>query len=272
MTKRSGSAIAAASRLPDRYHMITLSPSRIVCPPSSVSQVAVRRMCASGVCQRTISGTIESTSAGLARSFAHSSGWRDSASRPPVMELRVVSLPPTISSTRLPMYSRGDMFRVEAPWASIDTRSVRGGALTRSFHSRVKYAAILPISAARSSHDATTRRSTSGFAVAQSDQWVSSRRSSSGKSNSVASISVVSSIDTRSTQSKVSPRGRSSSTRQVRSRISRSMFARFAGATIGLTARRWTSCFGGSIAMNIWSRSVSGRSTMTMPPRLQSDE
>jgi hypothetical protein len=35
-----------------------------------------------------------------------------SASRPPVMLLRVVSLPPTISSTRLPMYSIGGMLRV----------------------------------------------------------------------------------------------------------------------------------------------------------------
>ena len=54
------------------------------------------------------------------------------------MLLRVVSLPPTISSTRLPMYSIGGMLRVAAPWASIDTRSVRGGSLMRSFHSRVK--------------------------------------------------------------------------------------------------------------------------------------
>ena len=44
-----------------------------------------------------------------------------------------------------------------------------------------------------------------GSVVATSDQWVSLRRSSNGKSNRVASIWVVSSMDTRSTQSKVSP-------------------------------------------------------------------
>jgi hypothetical protein len=54
------------------------------------------------------------------------------------MLLRVVSLPPTISSTRLPMYSSGVMLRVAGPWASMLTRSLRGGAFTRSFHSFVK--------------------------------------------------------------------------------------------------------------------------------------
>ena len=51
-----------------------------------------------------------------------------------------------------------------------------------------------------------------GSAVATSDQRVSLRRSSNGKSNSVASICVVSSIETRSTKLKVSLRGRLSST------------------------------------------------------------
>jgi len=51
-----------------------------------------------------------------------------------------------------------------------------------------------------------------GSAVVTSDQRVSLRRSSNGKSNSVASICVVSSIDTRSTKLKVSLRGKSSST------------------------------------------------------------
>jgi hypothetical protein len=37
---------------------------------------------------------------------------RFSASTPPLIELRVVSLPPTISSIRLPRYSCGVMLRV----------------------------------------------------------------------------------------------------------------------------------------------------------------
>ena len=85
------------------------------------------------------------------------------------------------------------------------------------------------------------------------------RRSSSGKSNSVASISVVSSIDTLSTQLKVSLRGRPSRIWQVRSRIS--AFHRapgWAARRSALTALRCSSCFGGSIAMNIWSFSPSG--------------
>ena len=72
-------------------------------------------------------------------------------------------------------------------------------------------------------------------------------------------MSVVSSIDTFSTQSKLVPRGRLSSTRQVRSRMRCWKFARFAGATMGLTALRCTSCLGGSIAMNIgrtWPRGL----------------
>ena len=58
-----------------------------------------------------------------------------------------------------------------------------------------------------------------GNAVETSDQRVSLRRSSNGKSNSVASICVVSSIETRSTKLKVSLRGSESSTLPVRSRI-----------------------------------------------------
>ena len=50
-----------------------------------------------GVVQRTISSTAESTSAGSRRSFRHSSGFSMKASRPPVIALRVVSLPATTS-------------------------------------------------------------------------------------------------------------------------------------------------------------------------------
>ena len=68
-----------------------------------------------------------------------------------------------------------------------------------------------------------------GSAVATSDQRVSLRRSSQGKSNSVASICVVSSIDTRSTKLKVSLRGRASSTLPARSRIRTASSSRCVG-------------------------------------------
>ena len=66
---------------------------------------------------------MDSTSSGLARSLANSSGFWLRNSRPPLIELRVVSLPPTISSTTLPRYSRALMLRVASPCASIEIRS-----------------------------------------------------------------------------------------------------------------------------------------------------
>ena len=68
--RRSGFSIASSSRLPDMYHMATLSPLRIVLPPSSVSSSAVRRMWITGVCQRMISGTMLVTSAGIVAQLA----------------------------------------------------------------------------------------------------------------------------------------------------------------------------------------------------------
>ena len=75
-----------------------------------------------------ISGTIFGTRSGLARNLANSSGnWFKNQS-PPLIELRVVSLPPTMSSKRLPMNSRRDgRSRVASPCASIEIRSNFGG-------------------------------------------------------------------------------------------------------------------------------------------------
>ena len=84
-----------------------------------------------------------------------------------------------------------------------------------------------------------------------SDHRVSFRRSSKGKSKSVASIMVVSSIETVSTQSNSSPSGNESKTLQVRSRINCSISANLGGATAGVTALRWSSCSGGSWAINV---------------------
>ena len=118
----------------------------------------------------------------------------------------------------------------------------------------------------------STMRSRLGIEVATSDQRVSLCRSSNGKSNSVASICVVSSIDTRCTQLKGSSRGSPSSTAAVRRRMVASINARLPGATIGLTALRCSSCLGGSIAMNICKRWSIGASNRPMPPWAQSDE
>jgi hypothetical protein len=48
--------------------------ARTVLPSNSTSHVAVRRICAIGVCQRMISGTMPGTSSGLARRLSYSSG------------------------------------------------------------------------------------------------------------------------------------------------------------------------------------------------------
>src|SRR5205823_6681284 len=48
MTKRSGSSISSGSRLPEMYHIATLSPLQIRFPLSSASHSAVRRMCTTG--------------------------------------------------------------------------------------------------------------------------------------------------------------------------------------------------------------------------------
>ena len=61
--------------------------------------------------------------AGLAFSFAYSPGNWLSASTPPEIELRVVSLPPTISSNMLPRNSLGGMLRVASFWARCEMRS-----------------------------------------------------------------------------------------------------------------------------------------------------
>ena len=70
------------------------------------------------------------------RSSSNCSGFSHSAISPPLIELRVVSLPPTISSPKLPMNSRASMFRVAAECAIIEIRSKGGGAAIRSFHKR----------------------------------------------------------------------------------------------------------------------------------------
>ena len=75
------------------------SPLRTLVPRTSTSSTAVRQNWTTGLTQRTISSTAAGTRTGLRRSFSSSPGFTISASRPPEVALRVVSLPATMSST-----------------------------------------------------------------------------------------------------------------------------------------------------------------------------
>ena len=160
-----------------------------------------------------------------------------------------MSLPPTISKIRLPRNSIGCISLVFSPCASMEMRSRPGSESLRSSHKRVKNARHSRRCARRSSVETI-----SGPAVTMSDQNVSLRRSSNGKSKSVASICVVNSMETLSTQSNVSPSGRESRMRPARARMVPSRAERLRGATTGVTVARCTSCLGGSIAINIGVR------------------
>ena len=214
-------------------------------------------MWASGVCQRIISDTILGIRCGAAFTLSSSPGYSFMASTPPEIEFRVVSLPPTMSSSKLPRNSMGAMCLVDSPWASIEIKSLAGADCWRSSHNFVKYSRHSINSARRCSW--VSVNPIPGGVVATSLHLVSLRRSSNGKSNSVANIWVVSSTDTRSTQSNDSSKGRLSKMAPARSRISPSSTARFLGATTLATVARCTSCFGGSMAMNIPKPSNCGR-------------
>ena len=127
-------------------------------------------------------------------------------------------------------------------------RSNSPGFSRRSLKSSVNCAKHPMISAPRSS---SLRCAAPSPPVKMSDHKVSFRRCSKGKSKRVASICVVSSMDTLSTQLKVSPIGRLSRILPARSRMIPSRFFRLGGATTGETVARCWSCRGGSIAMNM---------------------
>jgi len=74
---------------------------------------------------------------------------------------------------------------------------------------------------------------------------------------------VVSSMGTRSTQSKVSPTDRPSRISTTRSRISGSRWIRLRGEATGCTTFRWASCFGPSMVMNPASSGKSGSGSPT---------
>jgi hypothetical protein len=166
----------------------------------------------------------------------------------------------------------GGMSRVACPWASIERRSNLGGSFARSLQSRPIHSAMSLSSAKRSASERTGASGAWTLAMATSDHQVSLRRSACGKSNSVASISAVSSVDTRSTQSKVWLRGRASRTAPVRRRIRPSMLARLDGATIGATVLRCAVWRGGSMRMKLGSSWPLGWSAIWMPPISEAEE
>ena len=155
------------------------------------------------------------------------------------------------------------MFFVDSPCASMEIRSFPGSLFTRSFQSWVKDSRHSMSSARRCSSESMMPMP--GPAVATSDQRVSLRRSSKGKSKRVASICAVSSMETLSTQLKASPTGSSSRIFPARSRIKGSRFMRFRGDTTPCTVLRWTSCLGWSMAMNMGSLKSSSSSLSVMP-------
>src|SRR5215470_1372360 len=108
--------------------------------------------------------------------------------------------------------------------------------------------------------------------MATSDQCVSLRRSFQGKSNSTASICVVSSIETRSTQSNTSPRGKLSKHSAERLRMLIASSSRCVGVNIGATVLRWAAWRGGSMAMKLSRRKSGSMSRMVMPPRDEAEE
>src|SRR6267154_364061 len=122
------------------------------------------------------------------------------------------------------------------------------------------------------SSSVATRPSGPGIVVATSDQRVSSRRSSQGKSNSTASICVVSSIETWSTQSNTSLTGNLSRHSAERLRMLIASWSRWVGVNIGATVLRCAEWRGWSIAMKLSRRKSVATSRMVMPPSEDADE
>ena len=164
---------------------------------------------------------MEGISDGFSRSLSYCAGLRLRAKIEPEIVLRVVSLPPMISKPTFPWNSCRSISRVAGPWASMEIRSNRGSEDARSRH----------ISSKAPKHSSSWLRFCSqlvtgpkpGALVIMSDQWVSFRRSSKGKSNRVAKVMAVSSLETRSTQSNGVPIGSPSRMTPARSRITGSI-------------------------------------------------
>src|SRR5262249_39680235 len=93
-----------------------------------------------------------------------------------------------------------------------------------------------------------------------------------GKSNSTASICVVNSMETVSTQSNTSPLGRLSKHSAERLRILIASWSRWVGVNIGATVLRCAECRGWSMAMKLSRRGSGATSRMVMPPSAAAEE
>ena len=206
--------------------MTTLSPS-MRWPPSSVTSRAVRRMWITGVCQRMVSctrlgrsdrfsrnGVLVGMTVQREKAAAHGVAGRvvaaDDQQAQRAHELRGGTCPGGLAVGQ-------------------HRQQVERRRRLRSAHRRPMYSAMRELGE-RSDLERTGASGACTLATATSDHQVSWRRSSNGKSNSVASIIVVSSIDTRSTQSNVSRRAARPAARAVRSRMVGSRWARLAEA------------------------------------------
>ncbi len=176
-SKRYGSAKTSSSKLAEPYQTTTLSPSRIVSPRSSTSQVAVRRKCSTGQPQRRISSApVFQASSGSRRIRSHSNGCSISASIPCAIACRVVSFPATTSRRNIVSNSRSVSRSPSiSAWTSRDTRSSRGS-------SRRCAAIAWPYS--KSSSAAGLRNGTSRYCSLSGESG-----STSAKSGSVFAIS-----------------------------------------------------------------------------------
>ena len=200
-------------------------PCGSACRRVSTSRVAVRRMYGSGVCHRMISRTMLRIRSGLAINLSYCSGnWLSPYTLPDIV-FRVVSLPPTINRSRLPRCCIGG--------------HVLGGLAVHQHRHQV-VARVLPALLPQPCEvvdalDATRRAAARATRRCRPARGSRTRRRTSGsacgdprtgsRTGSPASA-VVSSIETMSTQSNVSPSGSDSSTSTVRSRISGSTFLR----------------------------------------------
>ena len=223
----------------------------MVLPRNSMSAVAVRRMWASGVCQRMISGTMVVISEGSARSLSYWSGFSLSASRPPRDRVAGGVVAADDQQDEVAQVFHRGMSAGGLAVGQHRDQIVAGGASTRSFHRlleiggafhqlgcsswprRPRCSPVCGVATGRTSGSACagprTGSRTGWPASGWSARWTPGRPS-------------------RTSRRSADRRG---SCRPLADH--RLQFGRLPGETIGLTTLRWASCLGGSMAMNIGS-------------------
>ena len=171
--------------------------------------------------------------------------------REPEMVLRVVSLPPMISRMTFPRYSNWSMSARRRAVRQHRDQVARGLGV-HPLVPQVQEVGRSTRSSRRASAPSCRRCRGPAGVMTMSDQRVSLRRSSNGKSNSVASVIAVSSIETLSTQSNgfADRQGVEDRGRPARGSAA-PCCAGWPARRAGLTVLRCTSCLGGSMAMNM---------------------